>query len=288
MARRRGRWQRESVPGEAAPGAEPAPLAEAHGVRLLHLEAALAVVDKPAGLPTETHPKEPRPPGERPPSVTEVLPGLIRKAKQVEKAEQAAGRRPGKRPPPVYVVHRLDKGTSGLLVFARTREAARALAQQFRVHSVTRVYRAWVHGRLAGARRLESTLVADRGDGLRGSHPTRGQRAVTHVRPLQHAEGVTLVECRLETGRTHQIRIHLAEAGHPVIGETLYHRPRGGSAPRPDDAPRLLLHAAELGFTHPQSEAPLAFRSEAGETFAEAVAPVEEGQGPPRFRHAPD
>jgi 23S rRNA pseudouridine1911/1915/1917 synthase len=77
---------------------------------------------------------------------------------------------------------------------------------------------------------------------------------VTHIRPLEELDGYTLIECRLETGRTHQIRIHLAEMGHPVCGEKIYHQPRFGP-PKPDrsGAPRLALHAAELGFTHPES-----------------------------------
>src|SRR5690606_21941674 len=98
--------------------------------------------------------------------------------------------------------------------------------------------------------RIESNLVVDRGDGLRGStsDPTRGKRAVTHVsvrEPLRHA---TLCEVRLETGKTHQIRIHLAESGHPLVGEPVYIRDYRGSILT---SGRLLLHAATLGFEHP-------------------------------------
>jgi 23S rRNA pseudouridine1911/1915/1917 synthase len=103
--------------------------------------------------------------------------------------------------------------------------------------------------------------VPDRGDGRRGSvdNPTIGQVATTHVRVLERLRTATLVECRLETGRTHQIRIHLAEAGHPLLGERVYGPKR--RAPEPG-IPRVLLHAFELGFVHPQDGRTLAFGSE--------------------------
>ena len=98
------------------------------------------------------------------------------------------------------------------------------------------------------AQTIRSRLVRDRGDGRRGSttFPDQGKEAVTHIGPVERLAGYTLVACRLETGRTHQIRIHLAELGHPVCGEKVY-------GPRTDasGAPRLALHAAELGFVHP-------------------------------------
>lgn len=142
-------------------------------------------------------------------------------------------------------------------MFARSLAAKRQLKQQFRVHSVHRRYVALVNGAL-GSRTLRSRLVKDRGDGLRGStsNPKLGQIAVTHVRPRETLAGATLVECRLETGRTHQIRIQLSEAGHPIVGERVYVRDYA----RPlIDAPRLMLHAAELGFLHPATGRPLRF-----------------------------
>lgn len=153
------------------------------------------------------------------------------------------------------VVHRLDKETSGLLVFARTLAAKKHLSQQFRVHSVHREYRAIVHGDIDD-RTFRSRLVADRGDGLRGStrNPNEGQQAVTHIARVERlgdAARATLIACRLETGRTHQIRIHLAESGHPLVGERVYIRRYNG--PR-IGAPRIMLHAAELGFVHPHTE----------------------------------
>jgi 23S rRNA pseudouridine1911/1915/1917 synthase len=159
------------------------------------------------------------------------------------------------------VVHRLDRDTSGLIVFARTVEAGRHLVQMFRKHDLERVYWAVAHGRVR-AQTIESYLVRDRGDGLRGS--TRlagvGKRAVTHLRPIEYLNGYTLVECRIETGRTHQIRIHLAEAGHIVCGEKVYRRRLHGP-PLEDQsgAERQALHAARLALKHPVTGASLEF-----------------------------
>jgi 23S rRNA pseudouridine1911/1915/1917 synthase len=151
------------------------------------------------------------------------------------------------------IVQRLDKETSGLLVFARTHTAERNLGKQFHAHTILRNYLAIIPGRLA-AQTISSRLVRDRGDGLRGSTPLEnlGKLAVTHVAPVEIFGDYSLIRCRLETGRTHQIRIHLAEAGCPICGEPVYCRKRGGG--RFEDrsnAPQLALHAAELGFTHP-------------------------------------
>jgi 23S rRNA pseudouridine1911/1915/1917 synthase len=157
------------------------------------------------------------------------------------------------------VVHRLDKETSGVMVFTRTLEAKKHLSQQFREHTVERRYLALVHGRLERALVLESYLIEDRGDGLRGSArgtTKGGQRALTRVTPKRQLAGATLVECRLETGRTHQIRIHLSEAGHPLVGERVYIRNYAGAR---IDAPRMMLHAAALGFVHPVDEEPMGF-----------------------------
>ncbi|MFO0662675.1 MAG: RluA family pseudouridine synthase [Polyangiaceae bacterium] len=162
-----------------------------------------------------------------------------------------------RQPPSLGVVHRIDKETSGVLVFTRTWLAKQSLAAQFRAHTVHRKYLAIVHGAARSATH-ESHLLEDRGDGLRGSYeararrgPKEGQLAITHVELLERFEGASLVSCRLETGRTHQIRIHLSEAGNPLLGERVYIRNyRGSEIP----APRLMLHAAELGFVHPVTE----------------------------------
>src|SRR5262249_25754369 len=148
---------------------------------------------------------------------------------------------------------RLDRETSGLVVFARTVEAERGLGKQFHAHTVTRRYLALVPGRVA-AQRVHSFLVRDRADGRRGSTRVEGQgkEAITQIEVAESLPGYTLLRCRLETCRTHQIRIHLAELGHPVCGDKVYRHLRDGRV-LPDDsgAPRLALHASELGFRHP-------------------------------------
>lgn len=173
---------------------------------------------------------------------------------------------------PLGVVHRIDKETSGLVVFARTVAAKQHLAAQFRVHSVHRRYVAIVHGAFTVARTFRTHLVLDRGDGLRGSArpgQREGKLAITHVEPLEQLVGATLVACKLETGRTHQIRIHLSEAGHPLVGERVYVRRFQGA---PIHAPRLMLHAQELGFEHPQTGEEVRFTEEPPADFEKAVA----------------
>ncbi|MGZ5114424.1 MAG: RluA family pseudouridine synthase, partial [Usitatibacter sp.] len=175
------------------------------------------------------------------------------------------------------VVHRLDKDTSGLMVFTRTADAKRMLATQFHEHTIDRVYWAIAHGAVPETT-LESYLLMDRGDGLRGSHghyrrakggvPSDAKRSVTHVKPIEALKGATLIECRLETGRQHQIRIHLAELGHPLLGERVYIRDYEGPK---IEAPRTMLHARTLGFTHPRSGERIAFERDPPEDFRSIV-----------------
>jgi 23S rRNA pseudouridine1911/1915/1917 synthase len=168
---------------------------------------------------------------------------------KLARSMSSCGAELGRREAPLGIVHRIDKETSGLVVFARTLAAKRDLKQQFRIHTVRRRYRALAHGQVP-ERSISSRLVQDRGDGLRGStnNPKLGRVATTHVRPLEALQGATFIECQLETGRTHQIRIHLAEAGSPLLGERVYSK----NFPHPLlSAPRLMLHAQELGFVHP-------------------------------------
>lgn len=174
---------------------------------------------------------------------------------------------------PLGVVHRLDKETSGVMVFARTAAAQRLLASQFRAHDLDRVYHGIAHG-VVNATRVETHLVLDRGDGLRGSHghfrrsrgdpPGDARRAVTHIAPIDPLEGATLVECRLETGRQHQIRIHLSELGHPLVGERVYIRDYRGAT---IESPRTMLHAQALGFVHPRTAKRVVFEREAPADF---------------------
>jgi 23S rRNA pseudouridine1911/1915/1917 synthase len=183
------------------------------------------------------------------------------------------------------VVHRLDKDTSGLIVFARTADAKRILAAQFRAHDIERVYHAIAHGAVAG-KRVETHLVTDRGDGIRGSYghfrrprggiPPEAKRSVTHVRPIAALAGATLVECRLETGRQHQIRIHLSELGHPLVGERVYIRDYAG--PKIESA-RPMLHARVLGFVHPRTGERMSFEREAPDDFRAMIESLRPTRG---------
>lgn len=216
---------------------------------IVYADDGLVVVDKEAGaltVPTEE--------GERDTVVDRVRAWL---------------RSIGKNDDEVGIVHRLDRDTSGLLCFARTFAMKRFLAEQFEHHTVDRAYLALVHGEVA-SRTVETMLVRDRGDGLRGSFgrpypnqrkptprgapPPDAQRAVTHIEHLAtvSAQGLvaSLIRCRLETGRQHQIRIHLAELGHALLGETVYIRDHRGTR---ITAPRLMLHAMQLGLDLPNA-----------------------------------
>ncbi|HSC89404.1 MAG TPA: RluA family pseudouridine synthase, partial [Polyangiaceae bacterium] len=221
----------------------------ANDIRIVHRDSQVVVVEKPPGLSTVPFDDSERD------SLDRRLASLL--------AHKG-------RPARLLVVHRLDKDTSGLLVFARTDSALKHLKNQFRFHTTARRYVALAHGAVQ-SRTIVSRLVQDRGDGLRGStdHPELGREAITHVRLLERLGPISLIECRLETGRTHQIRIHLAEAGHPLVGERVY----GRNHPEPLlAAPRLFLHAAELGFEHPNDGQRLHFESEIPAAFEEFMA----------------
>jgi 23S rRNA pseudouridine1911/1915/1917 synthase len=236
------------------------------GIEIRHVDAHVVVVDKPPGLTTMRHAEEAAEFGRRarrflPPTLADLLPARL------------AQRRPGP-PGRLRAVHRLDEDTSGLVVFARTPEAERVLGRQFRAHTIERCYVAIVRGR-AQSGRIESHIAPDRGDHRRGAtlDTSKGKRAVTHVRVVEELGDYTLVECRLETGRTHQVRIHLAESGTPICGERVYDRPVHGK-PLPDasGAPRLALHAALLGFDHPASGKRLRWRSRLPKDLAQLLA----------------
>jgi len=212
---------------------------------VVHVDAQVIVVAKPSGLSTVPYEGQEERQGD-------TLDARVRR--WLERHPGAATR--GGRPE-LGVVHRIDKETSGLVVFARTWLAKQKLASQFRKHTVERRYLAIAHGDVRSWT-AHTFLIENRGDGLRGSaRGTPGpaaREATTHVERLEALAGATLVACRLETGRTHQIRIHLSEAGHLLVGERVYVR---GFAGPLLEAPRLMLHATELGFVHPSTERPV-------------------------------
>ncbi|HEY6065607.1 MAG TPA: RluA family pseudouridine synthase [Thermoanaerobaculia bacterium] len=183
----------------------------------------------------------------------------------------------------IGVVHRLDKETSGALVFARTRDVLRNLQEKFRAHRIEREYLAIVEGDVRAPGVFDAPLVADRGDRRRGvARPGEpGRRALTRYRPIERFGKATLVSVRLETGRTHQIRVHFAEAGHPVLGDPVY-RPRHAPPP-PLDAPRQMLHARSLGFAHPKTAESVRAESPIPPDFTEVLEELRRGKKTPRF-----
>ena len=231
----------EATPAEAV--AQDIPLA------VVYEDADLIVVDKPAGL--VVHPAAGNADGT-------LVNALLHHCRgQLSGIGGVA--RPG-------IVHRIDKDTSGLLVVAKTDVAHEGLARQFADHSIHRAYKAvtggvpippagTVRGAIARSNhdRKKMALVED----------GRGKHAVTHYRTLQVLDGAALVECRLETGRTHQVRVHLASIGHALLGDPVYGRPPSRLRPILSRLGfrRQALHAAELGFIHPVSAQALHFTS---------------------------
>jgi 23S rRNA pseudouridine1911/1915/1917 synthase len=191
-------------------------------------DASLLVIDKPAGLVVH--------PGSGNWSGT-MMNALLHHAPQLAAVPRAG------------IVHRLDKDTSGLLVVAKTLEAQTDLVRQLQARSVSRQYFAIAIGRLEQSGRVEAPI---------GRHPVQrvkmtvtrgGKPAVTRYRILENFTACTALECSLETGRTHQIRVHMASLGHPLLGDPVY----GRATPHLPPFPRQALHAARLGLVHPDS-----------------------------------
>lgn len=206
------------------------------GLHIVYEDEALAVVDKPAGL--VVHPA----PSHRGTTLVDELGDLLGGGTDPE--------RPG-------IVHRLDKGTSGLLVVARTDEAHAALQAQVRRREVERAYLALAGGRVASR---TGTIDAPIGRASRRRHRmavsgAASRQARTHFEVIELLPVETYLEARLETGRTHQIRAHFAAIGHPLVGDVTY----GGEAKY--GLERQFLHAHRLAFAHPLTEAELSFES---------------------------
>lgn len=240
-----GDWLEFEVP-------EPPPLLEPYPVEYgtVHVDDDVIVVSKPAGLTVH--------PGAGTDAET-LAAGLLFDHPELEGVGQ-----PGR----WGIVHRLDRATSGLLVVARTPEAYEALSKMIRARSVGRAYVTLVQGTLAIPRgTIDAPVGPDPNRPTRRALSPVGKRAVTHYhrRSQWTGRGVAMLDVTLETGRTHQIRVHLAGIGHPVLGDRVY------GSKDPVAVPRLALHASRLEFDHPRSGEPMAFTDPLPEDLAAVV-----------------
>ena len=235
----------------------PPPASDAD-VIVRYVDHEVVIAEKPSGMTTLRRNSELNWPAARrraQPTLDESVARLI-----AQHAAQRTGRRLRQKMPRLWSVHRIDRDTSGLLVFARTEKAQQQLISQFAEHKAVRKYLCVIPGTLTD-QTVTSQLIRDRGDGLRGSTKDTkiGQQAVTHVRTLRILGSYSELECTLETGRTNQIRIHLAELGHPVCGDIKYRGPLNEPLGDSSGSPRLALHAAVLRIQHPRSDKVLDF-----------------------------
>ena len=239
-------------------------------LKVLHEDADCIVVEKPAGLlslPTADREKD---------TLLSRVSGYLQHRYR--------------RRPYVGVVHRIDKDTSGALVFARSREALRALQEIFKRHEIEREYVALVEGEPPDSGTLDADLVRDRGDRRRGvARPgEKGLSAVTRYKTLERLGRASLVSVQLETGRTHQIRVHFAAAGYPILGDAVYARSRESRVESREIAkgmpavPRQMLHARRLGFSHPRTGAAILCEAALPEDFEKVLAQLRAKKKAPR------
>ncbi len=240
----------EPAPAEPL-SAEP----QAIPLQVLHEDEHLLVVDKPAGL--VVHPAPGHPDGT-------LVNALLHHA---EVRGGADPMRPG-------IVHRLDKDTGGVMVVAKSPLAHERLVELFQKHDLERAYQAIVVGRPPLTVTYNTLHARHAGHRKKfTSKGNRGRRAVTHLEVVEPLHGAALVVCRLETGRTHQIRVHLADHGHPVLGDPLYGKSIGDPKLRrvSTELGRQALHATLLAFKHPITDAPMRFESQPPEDFQRAL-----------------
>ncbi|HEY0663731.1 MAG TPA: RluA family pseudouridine synthase, partial [Thiobacillaceae bacterium] len=195
---------------------------------VLFEDDALLVVNKPVGL--VVHPGSGNPHGT-------LLNALLHRVPQVAELPRAG------------IVHRLDKDTSGLLVVAKTLEAHTDLVRQLQARTVKREYLALVYGEIVHSGTVDAPLARDPFNRTKRAVHHAGKEAVTHYEVVERFPGVTLVRCKLETGRTHQIRVHMQHIGHPLVGEQVYSASRRGH--HRIAFARQALHAERLGLIHP-------------------------------------
>jgi 23S rRNA pseudouridine1911/1915/1917 synthase len=236
--------------------------AEAIPLAIVHEDADVIVVDKPPGL--VVHPGAGNPAGTLQNALLHHDPGL---------AEIPRG----------GIVHRLDKDTSGLMVVARSLRAHTALVEQLSARDVHRQYAAIVYGAMVAGGRVDAPIGRHPHDRLKQAVRDDGREAVTHYRVRERFRTMTLVECRLETGRTHQIRVHMAHVRHPLVGDAQYggllKLPKGASAELADALRgfrRQALHAERLEFLHPASGKTVAFEAALPADMAALAAALRE------------
>lgn len=228
-----------------------AAMIERHGLKIIHLDDTVVVIDKPAGLLSMGSESEKEKTAHR--ILNQHLKALTKSPLQ-----QA------------FIVHRLDRETSGLIMFARNRTTQAALQQDWK--NVTKTYLAVVEGVPANEEgTLRDNLLESRSFRVRRVEQG-GEPAVTHYRVLRSYQDKSLLELTLETGRKHQIRVQLAELGHPIVGDRKY----GAST---DPARRLALHSCELKFCHPDSGASMGFRSPLPERLKALIEPRATARG---------
>jgi len=228
-------WGGERVSLAVAPEArDTAAAAEAIELDIVHEDAALLVLNKPAGL--VVHPGSGNWQGT-------LLNGLLHHHPPLAAIPRAG------------IVHRLDKDTSGLLVVAKTLEAQTDLVRQLQARTVKRQYLALVHGVVARDGSVDAPIGRHQTQRTRMAVTEHGRAARTHYRVLERCAGATLLECTLDTGRTHQIRVHLQSIGHPLVGDPVYRAGRGAAAGPLANFKRQALHAYRLGLVHPVSGA---------------------------------
>ena len=251
----------ESVAVEARLEDETAVAAEALPLAIVHQDASIIVIDKPPGLV--------------------VHPGAGNREHTLQNALLAHD--PGlRRVPRAGLVHRIDKDTSGLLVVARTLQAQTALVAALAAHEVEREYLALCTGVMTGGGTVDEPIGRHRTQRTKMAVRSDGRRAVTHYRVEKRYRAHTLARVRLETGRTHQIRVHLAHAGYPIVGDPVY----GGRRRLPAGATpglraaleafrRQALHAARLSFVHPKSGKSVSFETPLPADFANLLGALE-------------
>ncbi len=230
-------------PEETAQRAEDIPLA------IVHEDAHLLVVNKPAGL--VVHPGSGNWQGT-------LLNALLHHAPQLSALPRAG------------IVHRLDKDTSGLLVVARTPEAQTDLVRQLAARTVQRRYLALAHGRVARDGVVDAPIGRHPEQRTRMAVVGSGRLARTHYRVLERFARATLLECALETGRTHQIRVHMADIGHPLVGDPVY-GPRRKARDKLADFPRQALHAWRLALRHPATREEVGWEAPLPDDFAQLL-----------------